>query len=445
MVSRTFVTYSTPQQLLTEVTVFYLNSREFNGLPIYVIRGTKEDIEAAICELIRRGELNVCLGDVFPNPHIQALEPESPEVQLDKFRRLSTEHACLYPSRAHLREIVHRQDYAGRPFTLNLALGEPRLIPHYFDLTVLEIYRNDPRYHYDVADSEGAISVKDKHYGSPGFREADQILMKSFGFGYSNDLNQRVVVAYQYYLHLLSPEHQQLWAAKEIRGNYFVHPDYKRTTFGHMPEGISIFQAFLEELSLTNQASAQIKRIPMFQCEYYGKDRPREFGFLIRPTVREYETFATTLDKMISENLDRKFFIDEIDEYREVKQSGDTVSMEQKGTISLLSEWLDSHVRFQDPEIKRKLVKTLQDIRKERSIAAHLITDNQFDMSLVVKQRDLMSRAYSAMMTLRKALQLCSLVDLEIPSWYQKVKVWKYRSSIAFRSSAVPFPPHFRC
>ncbi len=60
--------------------------------------------------------------------------------------------ARVYPERTYLERVVDRDQYQGRPYTLGLALGDAELFHRAFDLSVLERYRNDPRYLYQAAD-----------------------------------------------------------------------------------------------------------------------------------------------------------------------------------------------------------------------------------------------------------------------------------------------------
>jgi hypothetical protein len=123
-------------------------------------------------------------------------------------------------------EVVDRSDYDGRPFTLRLAYGAPQLLPAaFFDLMILESYRNDPRYEFWSNEAGGTLSVTDAFFRSSHMREADKVLLQTFGFGFDEDLH-RVVCVFPIYLSRLSPEHQQIWAARELSGEYKIHPAY---------------------------------------------------------------------------------------------------------------------------------------------------------------------------------------------------------------------------
>ena len=40
----------------------------------------------------------------------------------------------------------------------------------------------------------------------------------------------------------------------------------------------------------------------------YAEERPIDFAFMVRPTLRELNAFVLTLDKLLSDNIDPKFF-----------------------------------------------------------------------------------------------------------------------------------------
>ena len=156
----------TPDELIIAATEFYLNSRDFNGYPGHHIHRehgqSYEEIRKISSDLVTDGRGTIVFGDLHPNPHIRAFADEPLVKQLKKLESAPLEHACLYPSSQHLSSVVADADYKDRPFTRELALGAGQLEFRSFDLTVLESYRNDPRYHYDNDDILGKICVKDE-------------------------------------------------------------------------------------------------------------------------------------------------------------------------------------------------------------------------------------------------------------------------------------------
>ena len=300
-------------------------------------------------------------------------------------------YACAYPTRVHLKGVVDSSNYAGRPYALEIALGEPSLAIRTFDLSILEIYRNDPRYDYTTNDISGRISARSSSLG-----EREQIYLQTFGFAYDEDLNRAVAVPI-HYLTDLTPEHQQMWKTKELGDGYFLHPDYDRQMRGEWPERISIFDAFIEELKLVNVMSGLMKRPPLFKNDF-EKDRPAEFTFLIRPTLTELNNFVVLLDKMMSDNINKKFFLGEVEEQDEIVRGDEKIEVRQRGTIRLLEEWLKGF-RTADRKPLQDMIATFKEVRARRQKPSHAHSPNVFDQKHSHEQRELIVRAYDAVRT----------------------------------------------
>jgi hypothetical protein len=409
-------------ELLTAVTRHYLDSHDFNGLPVgpdILVEDVKELIEAGLLSLVR--------GDRHPNPHVKAFAAEPIEEQLQKIETGGLE-GCLYPEPLHLQKVVDRSLYEGRPYSLCLALGEPQLSLKYFDLVVLEGYRNDPRYYFQLDDIHGVISIKDEHYleGSESIvPQRDQALLQTFGFGYDKDMN-RAVAVFLRYLHDLTPEHQRIWEARELRGEYFPHPDYWKSSMGEWSLNMPIFVAFMEELRIINEMAKAMGRKPLFARDFLD-ERPREFAFLLRPTRKAFNEFVHILDKMISENISKAFFATDISAEREEERADGKIAVYPKGTIQMLEEWIDQQVRFPDPGPKNRMIAIFRKVRKLRQYPAHAVKDDVFDQNIFKEQRQLVLDAYNAVRTLR--LILANHPDtktVEVPDWLQKGEISPY-------------------
>jgi len=414
-------------QILDSATAHYLSSGDFNGLPVWDIMAAISAEEAqvfrAINALVRDGTACLIFGDRHPNPHIKAYPEEAVEVQIAKLNRwrdteknakpfdvidipgkriVFTEDKlspCLYPTSTHLSTMVDKAQYAGQPFTLRLALGEPSLNFETFDLSVLEAYRNDPRFYYHNSEVSGSIYLASDDESVP---ESDRVLLERFGIAFDPDYNRAIAVLLADLKHL-SPEHQQVWNSKRIKGEYKLHPDFLRATYyGEWHTGISLFDAFIALLGFINEECAQMEKPPIFLNDLSDEKKPREFGFLIRPTVKEFNDFVLTLDKALSDNINKKFFKDEvIYEAEEVRKDGKVV-VTQKGTIMLLEEWLRSKYRAADWKPIEEMIATFREVRRKRQAPAHALNPNAFDQKYIHEQRDLMLRAVTALETLSR-------------------------------------------
>lgn len=430
----------TKEKFLARITEHYLSSADFNGLLVEEIGEDHEEVRQVARELLREGSIILNFGDRHPNPHILAIEPESQEEQLSKLDQIVFEppiyeefgmfkirtnavHCCAYPCKSHLQDVVDKAKYEGQPYTLMLALGEPQLSYRAFNSRVLEFYRNDPRYSFETDDIHGCIYV---HSGS-NVEPADDTFLETFGFAYGKDLKMRYVAAFLRYLSHFSPEHQQRWRLEQTDRETFLHPDYAKSSAGSWETQESMFSAFCEELRIISEMTEKIRGISLFRKGYGRGDKPTGFNFLIRPTKREYEAFVHLLDKMVSDNLNKKFFEGQVDvTIRETSDDG-VVIERQKATITLLDEWLTKKVKFSDPTSKNLMISVFRRIRRERGPLAHEVQDDRWDDAYFPKQRDLMIEAYGAIRTLRLIFANHPYSKtVKVPDWLFKSEIRTY-------------------
>lgn len=425
-------------EILGKITDFYVNSGDFNGMHITSLGENFKEIRPELRKLLEEKKIILNFGDRHPNPHILAFEPESIEEQIEKLGKLKIEKpeyrdhgilriqtnsvsCCVYPSRNYLQSKVDRDKYKDRPFTLLLALGEPQLSYRGFNLRVLEFYRNDPRYSFDTNDIQGHISSK----SDESIPRQDDTFLQTFGFAYDREVKNRYVAVYLRYLSDLTPEHQQRWKLEEFTGETFLHPDYARTSAGHWPERESMFVAFCEEIRIINEIANMISGKPLFRKAYNRENKPRKFGFLTRPTREEYENFVHLLDKMIADNLNRDFFEDKVS-LTFLEEKDGVTTKKQKGTISLLKEWL-GEVKLDDPSPFIEMIEDFQSIHNERHPVAHRVGDDEWDNKYFCKQRELMMKAYGAIRTLRLILANHPRAKkVKVPDWLFDGKIWTY-------------------
>jgi hypothetical protein len=414
--------------IVSKATEHYLKSKDFNGLPVRELfsdEASREVVRSALRRLVESQKISLEFGTRHPNPHIKAFSAPSAKDQITELTNSNLEHACVYPTPEILAAAVNTQEVQDRPFTLRLMLGEGALDFHAFDVSVLETYRNDPRYHYETNDISGWISVHDVYYESAEMKERDKVLLETFGFGYDEKMN-RAVMVFTRYLHCLSAEHQQIWNAKLLEGSYKLHPDYFRTSIlGEWGQGISIFEAFRSELKHVNAMATLIGKPPLFRNEF--AQRPKGFGFLVRPTTKELNDFVLLLDQMMSDNLNKDFFRNDIELENETVRKDGKVVVNPKGTIQLLGEWFEQKMRFQDPKPFQDMIATFKNVRKLRQSPAHRTEDAVFDQEIFKKQRELVVQAYEAIRTIRLLLaNHPAAKDYKIPEELCTGKIWTY-------------------
>lgn len=393
--------------LLKEITDFYLSSRDFNGFSVRSLRkdfgATLDQAKEATRRLLAAEKIDVLFGNVHPNPHIKAFSHISNDQQQTFLQNLEfADHVCLYPSKKHIATLDVGDQFKGRPFDLELGQGAGQLEYRVFNLSVLEYYRNDPRYYYETNFINGSISIRDEYFESSSMPDHDQVLLQTFGFAYDEDLNRGVAVFLRY-LADLSPEHQRVWHAKMLSGDYKLHPDYySNSILGEWGTRISIFEAFTLELAVVNQMAELMGR-PAFFKETFP-ERPNEFGFLLRPTLAEFNAFVLLLDKMLSDNINKKFFLDEVPLEEDQPRPDGKIVVRQKGTLALLEEWLRKYFRPSDPAPFDDMFRSFRAVRKLRQKPAHAVNENDFDISYFKEQRQLVIEAYDSLRTLRLVL-----------------------------------------
>ncbi len=410
--------------LLEAIVRQYLTSGDYNGLPGYVATTTlstsTEDVKAALADLISQGKASVLFGDRHPNPHIRAFEDEPASDQLEKLRNLSGDYYVMYPTATVLTNAVDKSQYTTRPYSLALALGEPQLDFASFDPSVLDIYRRDPRYHFWSDDIQGSLSIGDKAYESEEFPEKHKVLLQSFAFSFNEQMERAVAVFYTD-LDRLSPEHQQIWAAHELGGEFQMHPDaFRALVNGDWNLKISLGDAFVEEIRTINRMCELIGWPPLFKRVF---QRPKELAFLLRPTRRELNDFILLLDKLLSDNINVDFFPTRISRDCETTRTDGKIVVQQRGTIALLEEWLNTAFRTSDSAPKDEMLQELREIRKLRQKPAHAINDDTYDPELFKEQRRLFLNAYDVVRTLRLLLSNHPMAKLALTEMNEQVRV----------------------
>ena len=422
-------------KILQIVTTHYLESGDFNGISALELSAETgvewSEMRDVLQELINEDLIGILYSEFEPNTHILRTGFPPKDIQISKLDTEDLFHTCLYPLPTHLQKVVDRSKYTNEPYKLYLALGEPQLAFRAFDLSVLEFYRNDPRYFYNNDDINGSISISDEYYKTHKMQERDQVLLQTFGFAYDDKMN-RAVATFIRYLADLSPEHQQVWKTKELEGSYKLHPDYYRNNIvGDWGENVPIFSAFINELYIINQMALSMNRPPFFNKDFgeYGEDTPRKFSFLVRPTLEEFNNFVLLLDKLMSDNINKKFFKNEVSYETESERADGKIVVQQKGTIQILDEWVRKYFRFKDSELWDDGIKAMREVRKLRQKPAHAIDENIFDQKYFKEQRELMIRAYQSIRAIRLLFAdhpSVKKAKIEVPEWLENGDIWTY-------------------
>lgn len=435
--------------ILNKITEHYLKSRDFNGISLEDLYKTaslsENKFKEEIIALIKHRMIDLIYEGDIPNPHIKPFPAPAVDKQIEKLNQYKIDDhikqseasaetfgegdikisyvqgigCCVYPAPEHLKNKVDWKKYVSRPFTLRLAMGEWQLRPYFFELGILAIYRNDPRYKYHTDDITGSISYVDEKL----LNASDQIFIEHFGFGFG-DGGVRAVAVLLTDLAKLTPEHQQIWKAKMLGGyyKYRLHPEFRRSILGDFYEKESIFSAFLKELEVIKEMSEKISSISLINKTFEYDEKPENFGFLILPTLREYELFCHTLDRMMSDNLNKEFFKDKISESD--LSAGETMEKIDNQLIRKLEIWINKTVRFSDHGPKDEMFKAFREIRGLRSKPAHYHFKNEWNLKFYEDQKKLIKQAYTAIRTLRLILaNHRNTKSVEVPDWLFKGEI----------------------
>lgn len=285
-------------ELLKRIALEYLNSDDFNGISARELIDVGDEgpgaFEEAIRALVADGDVYANFGHEMVNPYILGFPPQSANdniVEVD--RRGGVLDAVLYPRPRVLAATSAGDRYPGVPYSAALALGHAQLASVFFHAAVLGKYRDDPRYDYTL-DIGGEIRGQD---GTP----LDTYLTTfSIGFNKSEENDEIVVGVPLRYLHDLSAAEQSYWKSFEHEDQGWVlHPDWVRPhLLGEFPERVSPYTAILMEMRSINDICDAIRYPALFRELYDGTDRPTDYGYLIRPTMRELSAFVEQLNKL---------------------------------------------------------------------------------------------------------------------------------------------------
>lgn len=429
------------QRVINKIFDFFIESSDCNGI---LLQNLSEDLGLEIIklieilkELIEEDYVSIQNG---VNPHIIrfAHYPKQNQIEILEKINLNTKpksgsnteqfgditwhevktysdnYICIYPSISYLN--LNRKKVSELPYTRELELGKAQLEMRFFEMDVLDKYFKDPRYTFKFDDYSGEIynNLDDKENSL--VRETEEIFLKSFGLGYDINGNRVAVVSLRY-LSNLNPLNQQYWKFKEIKDDCKVIREYYENILGQFTFSHSIFSAFIQEQKTINDLSEHLFGENIFS-NTFEDNPPKEFTFFFIPTSKNYYEFISLLDKMISDNINKKFFKDKV-EVCEVRENKDgTHEKINKGTLRLLEEWL---IRISPQFPKEKIIEIIKPfklVRKERQAPAHKIITDNYDKNYTTKQMKFMTEVYASMYYLRKRFQIePTSQQVDIPKW----------------------------
>lgn len=440
----------TTDDALKIITEFFLDSSDYNGMPLEEaaqhIDTDRNQAFNIIRSLIKDGLIMI---QSSTNPHIVGLRHYPIEAQLklidEKYNspeeseikdcggiKISFSNdeypVCLYPSPAVLDSELSTRNINLPKYSLELAHAQPQLSYRFFETDVLEKYSTDPRFDFNFHDFYGDISVHYDENGNPILRAEDRVFLKSFGLGFNSSGDRFIAVSLRD-LGKLNAQNQMHWSTKEVDfescnvfGEYF-----ENQINGNWFASKSVFSALITEINLIHQITEKIYTKPLFRKSFTGENWPQNFTFFFSPTRSNYFEFINLLDKYLSENIDKKFFEGQLDLHSFEKLEEGVVERRHKGTLQLLSEWLAKNIQWQDEKAVSEIMRPLKKVRKERQKPAHSIIRNDFDKSYIDKQRVIMRDCNNSLFNLRMLFSNHpNAGDVEIPDWLAEKRVFVF-------------------
>lgn len=387
------------EQLLGLVRKQYLQSPQFNGLHIF--GDLAPSVGAAAAQLVAAGLVQVMTGEDYPNIHIRPWPSRrSVEAQLNDIADLSDDDygVALYPTPLGMKGVRLPRRFAHRPYAQAMARGRGTLDLAFFQFDVLEQYRNDGRFRFGFGDAGASMGLTDEASEDGDVFERDHVGMSHIGFAYDlreydpDDPNSpiiRRVAAFYCDLAALTPEHQRRWETYEVGPEGLdPHPLWWNSQMGHWEDAVGPFSRLFMELENLNQLAILSFGETMFRTV----ERPPEFGWLLRPSQKEWDEFVGQLDKLLSENLRSQFFA------RAGVEAFDDDNR-PRGTLTRLQLFMIGGGASEFAA--RRLLGPLRTVRKARQAPAHAIRENITDKTFVHRQIALLNDVVEAIGALR--------------------------------------------
>ncbi len=382
-------------KILKQITDYYLNSRDFNGFPLYNFDKKHTDL---ICQLIDEDKLEVLSSAFVVNPHIKALKLNIDKEEQKKEVINNGNSVVLYPTEKYLKELNINTE---KPFTKMLLDGKAQLKILFFNVEILETYFQDPRYKLFWSDYRGSIVISDEFYDE----NLESEYIKDFGLGYHKEklYEERVVGVFLGDLADLSLNAQLKWKINylERQQDYVINNGfYKNLILGEWIDEVSIYSAVFDEMIVINKMCDNMGIPHLFNKIYepHTYEKPEDYRIMFLPTLKNYYGFMLALEKIIIHNINYKTFTTVSRFIKPVERRDDKENL--KGSLQMMSEWLKQNIRTNE-DIDDLIINPLKSIRKIRQVPAHEIYSNQYDKSLFKKQNDMILETYKSVRSIR--------------------------------------------
>jgi hypothetical protein len=93
----------------------------------------------------------------------------------------------------------------------------------------------------------------------------------------------------------------------------------------------------------------------------------------VRPTLEEFNQFVLLLDQMLSENLNKDFFRNDVPLEWEEQRADGKIVVNAKGTLTILDDWLRTYFKTPEWALWDDALKSFKEIRRLRQKPAHAV------------------------------------------------------------------------
>lgn len=279
------------------------------------------------------------------------------------------------------------------PFFDALCRNEPKLSFVSFDSSVLLPYTGNAQFRLAYDDLTGSIWRQTTLDEDEETVMSEDSVLESFGFAYDSQ-GRRAIAAFLMHLGSMPEEDQRHWHAHRCEGDFKLHPAYyKKVILGKSNVGISVFEALLQEIRVTNQLCAMMGLPHLFWDEH--ESNSHSLRFMVQYTAKAFNDFIIALDEALAANINRLFFVSGGSDHEPEEQRC-------KGSVQLLDEWLAVNYKVGDRRAIDDMICTFQEIRDCRlNPGPFSDNDSMIDHRYFQRQRSLMFRAYDAVRILR--------------------------------------------
>lgn len=195
-------------------------------------------------------------------------------------------------------------------------------------------------------------------------------------------------------------------------------PYFQSSIEGKFWTNRSVRYAIVEEMRLIRALSEAIWGDCIFREPPEG-DVPIGLTAFLRPTAENFNRFVMTLDKLLSESIDVNFFQGKVPLETERRRPDGKIIVQNKGSLTLLEEWLLKEITWDDPDAFRKVViQPLREVRRLRQMPAHTFTPDTFSTEYREKRKRLLWDVFNSLSNIRATFGRHPRADrIQIPDW----------------------------